>query len=269
MRTVCGVARRIQSLVERGMRKPGRVAQVLPLAGGRRPLLTEQIGEQRRGGVRLDQVDRTACGSAVLVALAAWADPAETQRLDGERMLEAATGSAGVTAEVTTGFGTRYDERQRQVHRETNRFWPRALGTTPFGMVRWLRRNAPGAGPYRLRLVDDTSAADLDAALDEASAALGAGRPVPMLVGSVVPRHYVMALGVMALGVTALGVQGADSWRVYEPSLGRVRALDLRLVRQRRLAPVLGFHRLHALLLPPTGTGARVTGSTAARRLEW
>ncbi|GAA1217910.1 hypothetical protein [Pseudonocardia alaniniphila] len=258
MRTVCGVARRIQSLVGRGMRKPGRVAQVLPLAGGRRPLLSEQVGEQRRGGVRLDQVDRTACGSAVLVALAAWADPGETQRLDGERVLGAVTGSVGVTTGVATGFGTRYDERQRQVHRETNRFWPRALGTTPWAMVRWLRRNVPGAGPYRVRLVDDTSAVDLASALDEASAALAAGRPVPMLVGSVVPRHYVMALG----------VQGPDSWRVYEPSLGRVRALDLRLVRQRRLAPVLGFHRLHALLLPPAGTGARGTGSTAARRLE-
>lgn len=258
MRTVCGVAWRIQSLVGRGMRKPGRVALVLPLAGGRRPLLSEQIGEQRRGGVRLDQVDRTACASAVLVALAAWADPGETQRLDGERVLGAATGSVGVTTGLATGFGTRYDERQRQVHRETNRFWPRRLGTTPWGMVRWLRRNAPGAGPYRVRLVDDTSAADLAAALDEAGAALAAGRPVPMLVGSVVPRHYVMALG----------VQGADSWRVYEPSLGRVRTLDLRLVRQRRLAPVLGFHRLHALLLPPARTGARGTGSTAARRLE-
>lgn len=258
MRTVCGVAGRIQSLVGRGMREPGRVAQVFPLAGGRSPLLSEQVGEQRRGGVRLDQVDRTACGSAVLVALAAWADPTETQRLDGERVLGAATGSAGVATGVATGFGTRYDERQRQVHRETNRFWPRPLGTTPWGMVRWLRRNAPGAGPYRVRLVDDTSAPDLAAALDEAGAALAAGRPVPLLVGSLVPRHYVMALG----------VHGADSWRVYEPSLGRVRALDLRLVRQRRLAPVLGFHRLHALLLPPARTGARGTGSTAARRLE-
>src|SRR6201991_890951 len=109
MRTVCGVARRIQSLVGRGMRRSGRVAPVLPLAGGRRPLLSEQIGEQRRGGVRLDQVDRTACGSAVLVALAAWADPGETLRLAGEQALGAATGSVGVTTGIATGFGTRYD----------------------------------------------------------------------------------------------------------------------------------------------------------------
>jgi hypothetical protein len=245
MRTVFGMARRIQSLVGRGLRKPGRVAAVLPLAGGRRPLLTEAIGEQRRGGARLDQVDGTTCGSAVLVALSAWADPAEILRLDGP-----AAGNG-------MGFGARYDARQRQVHRETNRFWPRALGTTPWGMVRWLRRHVPGAGPYRVRLVDDTSAPDLTAALDEAGAALAAGRPVPMLVGPLVPRHYAMALGVLDRG----------AWRVYEPTSGQVRALDLRLVRERRLAPVLGFQRLHALLLPPAGVGARVTGSIPARRL--
>ncbi|MEN3263255.1 hypothetical protein [Pseudonocardia sp.] len=245
MRTLFGMARRIQSLVGRGLRKQGRVAAVLPLAGGRRPLLTEPIGEQRRGGARLDQVDRATCGSAVLVALSAWADPAEMLRLDGP------------TAGRGLGFGARYDARQRQVHRETNRFWPRALGTTPWGMVRWLRRHVPGAGPYRVRLVDDTSAADLTAALEEAGVALAAGRPVPMLVGPLVPRHYVMALGVLDGG----------AWRVYEPTSGQVRALDLRLVRERRLAPVLGFHRLHALLLPPAGVGARVTGSIPARRL--
>lgn len=254
MRTVCGAARRIRSLVGRGPRSPHRVAQVHPLAGGRHPLLTESLGEQRRGGVRLDQADGTTCGSAVLVALAAWADPAETLRLDGGQQAGDAAGTAGTSA---AGFGTRYDARQQQVHRETNRVWPRALGTTPWAMVRWLRRHVPGAGPYRVRLVDDTSDADLSAALDDAGAVLAAGRPVPMLVGSLVPRHYVLALGVLDAGV----------WRVYEPRSGQTRALDLRLVRQRRLAPVLGFHRLHALLLPPVGAGARATGSATARRL--
>lgn len=253
MRTVFGVARQVQSLVGRlplvGGTGGGAGAQVRPLAAGRRPLLGDGLGEQRRGGVRLDQVDGTTCGSAVLIALAAWADPAETLRLDGELDAGTASGAggtrsavaSGARAGVAAGFGARYDARQREVHRESVRFWPRALGTTPWGMLRWLRRNAPGAGPYRLRLVDDVSAADLGEALAAAGAALGAGRPVPMLVGQpLAPRHYVLALGVLDDG----------QWRVYEPTSGQIRALDLRLVRERRLARVLGFDRLHALLLP-------------------
>jgi hypothetical protein len=37
---------------------------------------------------------------------------------------------------------------------------------------------------------------------------------------------------------------------VYEPTSGQVRLLDLAAVRGRRLAPVVGFDRLHAVLLP-------------------
>ena len=245
MWTLFGAVRRIQGLVARTplryvWAEPSAVARVPPLAGGRRPLLSQCMGEQRRAGVRLDQVDGTTCGSAVLVALAAWADPAEVLRLDGEWSATAATGSGGSAAGVVTGFGARYDARQRQVHRQSTRLWPQALGTTPWGMVGWLRRHAPAAGPYRARLVDDTWPADLDAALAAAGPALGAGRPVPLLVGSLVPRHYVLALGVLDDG----------RWRVYEPTSAQIRPLDLRLVRERRLTRVLGFARLHALLLP-------------------
>lgn len=245
MRTVVGVARWIGSRVGRAALRrprPEPAAQVRPLAAGRRPLLSDRLGEQRRGGVRLDQVDGTTCGSAVLIALAAWADPAEMRHLDGE---EAATASgsgaaAGAQAGVAIGFGARFDARQRQVHRQSTRFWPQAMGTSPWGMVGWLRRYAPAAGPYHVRLVDDMSAVDVDDALSVAGAAIAAGRPVPLLVGSLVPRHYVLALGVLDDG----------RWRVYEPTSGQIRALDLRLVRERRLTSMLGFDRLHAVLLP-------------------
>jgi hypothetical protein len=242
MRTVCGAARRVQAALRRARPRP-RVAKVRPLAGGRRPLLNERSGQQLRGGVRLDQVDGTTCGSAVLVALSAWADPAEMARLEGEAVAGVATGSGGARdrARLADGFGARYDARQRQVHRESTRCWPQALGTTPWGMVGWLRRHAPGAGPYRVRLVDDVSAADLGAALTDAATALAAGRPVPVLVGSLVPRHWAMAIGT--------GRDG-DAWRVYDPARGQVRALDLQSARTRRLTAVLGWGRLHAFLLP-------------------
>ncbi|WP_214402451.1 hypothetical protein [Pseudonocardia lacus] len=236
MRTVCGLARAVQVLVSRGRGAPGAVAAVSPLTGGRRPLLTDRIGEQRRGGAKLDQVDGTTCGSAVLVALSAWADPAEVAHLEGESGAVAAGAGAGVAA----GFGARWDARQKQVHAESTKLWPQALGTSPWGMTRWLREHAPAAGPYRVRLVDDASAADVAAAVAEVEAALSTGRPVPLLVGAFVPRHYCMALS----------RQDDGAWRVYEPTSGQVRAVDPALIGRRALRPLLGFDHLHALLLP-------------------
>lgn len=228
VRTLCGFGRLVQRALRRGT-AASTVAPVRLASGGagRAPLLSGALGELRRGGARLDQVDGTTCGSAVLLALAAWADPAELGRL-----------------ERGDGFAARFDARQLAVHRETNRLWPRALGTTPWAMVRWLRRNAPAAGRYRVRLVDDVSAADVDDVLRRVDAALAAGRPVPLLVGAFLPRHYVMALG------TVDGGSRDGAWRVYEPTSGQVRPLDRDAVRRRRLATVVGFDRLHAALLP-------------------
>lgn len=208
----------------------GLVTSATATAGGR-PLLTDRVGAQRRGGAVLDQVDGTTCGSAVLVALAAWADPAELERLE--------RGPGDGRALFGAGFGARFDARQKQVHRETNRFWPQALGTTPWGAVRWLHDHVPAAGRHRVRLVDDTSAADVGDVLAAVGTVLATGRPVPLLVGSLVPRHWVLALGA-----------DDDAWRVYEPSAGEVRAVELDAVRRHRLAQVVGFDRLHAVLLP-------------------
>jgi hypothetical protein len=243
MRTVCGLGRRLQRLVggNRSAAVPVRVAEIRPLAGARRPLVTYRLGVQRRGGARLDQVDGTTCGSAVLVALAAWADPAETLRLEGELGSDQAAGGTAVqpAAGLAVGFGARFDARQKQVHRESTRFWPRALGTSPWGMAAWLRRHAPAAGPYRVRLVDDSSPEDLTDAIERTAAALAAGRPVPLLIGAFVPRHYVLALAANAAG-----------WHVYEPGSGQVRLVTLEQLRTHAVAPVLGFARWHAVLLP-------------------
>ena len=241
MRTVCGLGRWGQRLLGRGDPGPIRVAEIRPLGGVRRPLLTDQVGDQRRGGARLDQVDGTTCGSAVLVALAAWADPAEVGRLDGEPGHEPAPGGAARPAAggLTVGFGARFDARQLQVHRESTRFWPRALGTSPWGMTAWLRKHAPAAGRYRVRLVDDASPADLTDAIERTEAALAAGRPVPLLIGDFLPRHYVLALAT-----------GDGGWRVYEPSSGQVRVVTPDQLRGRATAGLLGFPRWHAVLLP-------------------
>jgi hypothetical protein len=236
MRTVFGWARRVQVLARRRTQDVVPVAAVRPLAAGRHPLLSGRVGAQRRAGVVLDQVDRTTCGSAVLVALSAWADPAELRRLEGPGEHRTAVGGGPAPA-ARAAFGVRYDARQKQVHRESTRFWPRALGTSPWGMVRWLRENVPSAGPYRVRPVDDTDPGDVRLVVEAVEQALRAGRPVPLLVGSLLPRHYVMATG----------FDGAR-WTVYEPTGGELRVVDPAAVGGQALR--LGFDRLHVALLP-------------------
>ena len=61
-----------------------------------------------------------------------------------------------------------------------------------------------------------------------------------LLVGTAVPRHWCLALGVCDDG----------GWNAYEPTSGQVRALNPELIGRRALAPVLGFDHLHAVLLP-------------------
>jgi hypothetical protein len=229
MRTVSAIGSAVQRVFGRSARAP--VAAVRSLNGRRRALVTDTLGEKRHEGAKLDQLDATTCGSAVLVALATWADPA---KLDSLEVRE--TTPSG----VVEGFAARYDALQRRVHRQTNRLWPQALGTTPWGFARWLRRHAPGVGRYRIRFVDDLSGADVDQVIREVEAALGARRPVPLLVGAGVPRHYCLALRISDDG----------TWRVYEPSSATVRPLDPAAIRERRLAPILGFDRLHTAFLP-------------------
>lgn len=246
MRTVCGFGRQVVRLASRVLpRRSAAGFRGSATASVGRPLLTDRVGLQQHAGVVLDQVDGTTCGSAVLVALAAWADPAELQRLEaapaGGRLVAAGQVDA-------RSFGARYDERQKQVHRQTNRFWPQALGTTPWGAARWLRDHVPTAGRYRVRLVDDTSASDVADMITTVGAALATGRPVPLVVGTFVPRHYVLALRPDGEGPD--GDADGAGWRVYEPTSGQVRLLELAALRERSLAPVLGFDRLHAVLLP-------------------
>jgi hypothetical protein len=199
-------------------------------AAQRLRLVDDEPGPQRRFGVLIDQVDATTCGSAVLLVLATWADPLATLAL--------------TTPEFNVlGFEYRLDRRQLTIHRQSNRLWPRALGTSPWGMVGWLRRHAAGLGPYRVRLVDADSTADIAAAVAEVNAALDLADLVPLLVGAAVPRHYALALS-----------RRGGEWRVYDPGSGEVRVVPVEAVRQRELAPLLGFDRLQAVLLPLRGS---------------
>jgi len=192
-------------------------------------LVDDDPGPRYRLGARLDQVDATTCGTAVLLALATGADPLAA--------LELSTPDGSTDED---GFGGRFDRRQQLVHRQSNLFWPRALGTSPYGMTRWLARRATGVGPYRVRWVCGFPGRGLDRLVAEVDRALAAGDPVPLLVGARLPRHYVLALR----------RDDSAGWRVYEPSSGEVRVVPVAAVGRRQLAPWLGFDRLYAALLP-------------------
>jgi hypothetical protein len=100
--------------------------------------------------------------------------------------------SVVVVLEGLPGPWPDFDERVLAMHRRLNRWWPRALGTTPWAVARRV-----GGRVRRFRT-------------DEVVAALPT--PVPVYLGSRwLPRHVVLALD-----------YGDDGLRVYNPARGAV-----------------------------------------------
>ncbi|MFO7162203.1 MAG: hypothetical protein DIU75_002535 [Mycolicibacterium hassiacum] len=196
-------------------------------------------------GLLLRQHDGVTCGPTVAVVsgglldparLAAWADP------------------------------DRFADEQRRVHRRVNRIWPRRLGTTPPAMARAMNEQGAAAGVrYRWRLYRGCGDP-----LTDVLAAARANRPVAMLVGGVIPRHWVLIGGLLepehpatppsrspgdsqtAKTSTVPRPGDPPSRRVFwcfEPSSGQVRAVDVAAVRAGRLTG-LGFPRPFAFVVP-------------------
>ncbi len=169
------------------------------------------IPERRIEGLRLRQRDGVTCGPSVAIIGAALLDP----------------DYAGDLTDANW-----FADEQGRLHRGLNRLWPRALGTTPWGIRRALSRHS--AVPYRWR------AARLrhDRLLDVREAVL-LGYPVAMLVGSWLPRHWVLVID----------VAGTSGFRCYEPSSGEIRTVEAADIRAGRLVGV-GFPRPWAFVLP-------------------
>ncbi|MDQ3153270.1 MAG: hypothetical protein M3R63_16660, partial [Actinomycetota bacterium] len=123
---------------------PVRVPSFTTPPGWTDCLVHRAPGPQRCDGVLVEQVDPTTCGAAVLVVLRAALDRQYRGAVAGPRLEPDRLGAA-----------------QLLVHREATRWWPRALGISPWGMTRWLR--AAGVAETRLRLVDAADGADLAA----------------------------------------------------------------------------------------------------------
>jgi hypothetical protein len=163
----------------------------------------------------LRQRDGVSCGPAVAVMAGAIVDPAY-----GAEM--ARVGRAGT------------DWEQGRVHRAANRIWPRGLGTTPRGIARAISAHSSLRGVrYGWRLLPGRRAA-----LADVERAVALDWPVAMLVGGLIPRHWVLVVDVVG-----------DAWHCYEPSSGEVRPVTRAAVRDARCTG-LGFPRAFAVVLP-------------------
>ena len=169
------------------------------------------IPERRIDGLRLRQRDGVTCGPSVAIVAAALLDPGYGRELSDADW---------------------FADEQGRLHRGLNRLWPRALGTTPWGIRRALSRHS--AVPYRWR----AGRLRHDRLLDVREAVL-LGHPVAMLVGNWLPRHWVLLID----------VAGTSGFRCYEPSSGAICTVDTVDIRAGRLRGV-GFARAWAFVLP-------------------
>jgi hypothetical protein len=163
--------------------------------------------------LNLRQRDGVTCGPTVAVVAGALLDPGRAAALSDPAWFAA---------------------EQARVHREVNRVWPRRFGTTPSGMAHALTGSATR---YRWRLFRGRRDS-----LSDIAEAVEAGRPVAMLIGRFIPRHWVLIVEI-----------SGPLWHCYEPSSGEVRTVSLDAMRQSRLTG-LGYPRPFAFVLPRAST---------------
>ncbi|WP_232077376.1 hypothetical protein [Mycolicibacterium aichiense] len=126
-----------------------------------------------------------------------------------------------------------FDAEQARVHRAINVVWPHALGATPAGVARAMTEHSIARGVrYRWR------PARCHDGLADVCDAVAAGWPVAMLIGAVLPRHWVLLFE----------IDGA-ALRCYEPSSGALLDIAIEDIRRSRLAR-LGFARPFAFVTP-------------------
>ena len=163
--------------------------------------------------MRLTQRDGVTCGPSVAVVASALLNPVSAKGLNR----------------------TWFHDEQGRVHAAVNRVWPRRYGTTPAGVARAITERSGVAYRWRLWRGRRDRLSDVLAAVD-------AGRPVAMLVGRIVPRHWVLIVGRDRMCRPGFV-------ECYEPSSGRVRRVEIEAIRSATLTDV-GFPRAYAFVLP-------------------
>jgi hypothetical protein len=191
-----------------------------------RPLDPNETGPVQFRGDSISQYDDTTCGSTTIVVVRALADPIYALHLT-------------TAADSGESFQRRLQDEERHVHDETDVLWPKAAGTPPWALSDLLNAGSGVWGArYRWVPVPPVISALVNDVLGQALTAVGHGYPVPLLIGDLIPRHYVLLVSRDAAGAL-----------FYEPTSGAVIRLSGRDLRHRDFS-LLGFAHLHGAILP-------------------
>jgi len=195
------------------------------------PLATGRIGLLRYHGAELNQYDDTTCGSTTLVAVRLSLDPLYAFRLT-------TGGRPGTRGDSARGFKDRLRGEERAVHRRTASWWPEAAGTPPWGLDAETGRIAAALPvAYRWETATPGFPDRTDQVIRLSLAAAGRGYPVPMLIGDLIPRHYVLLLGRDRAGAL-----------FFEPAAGEIRRVTTARLARHDFGP-LGFPNLKGALI--------------------
>jgi hypothetical protein len=193
------------------------------------PIDPGETGPVQFRGNSISQYDDTTCGSTVIVAARALRDPIYAFYLT-------TGGRPGTAEESAARFEQRLDGEEQRVHDESDLLWPQRAGTAPWGISSLLNRDPAGLGArYRwvaaLRVIRDSVIRRALNAVDE-------GYPVPILLGDLIPRHWVLLLR-------------HDSWGAtfYEPTIGRIIEVPTPDLARGDFS-ALGYGHLHGAVLP-------------------
>jgi hypothetical protein len=177
------------------------------------------VGTQSRLGIAVRQYEATTCGTTTVIVARAEHDPLYALRLTED------------------DFDAAFAAERAAVHDETNVVHPQSAGTSPKGVATYLTRYI--GVPYRWRLVDDTDRREISRTLREVVGAVDRGVPVPLLIGGIVPRHYVLVVG-----------HERGTLLIFEPTAGRTVAVPEQQFLDGDLKDTLGFDHVQSVVLP-------------------
>jgi hypothetical protein len=197
-----------------------------------RPVDPDEPGPAKFHGASVSQYDDTTCGAAVVVVARAMVDPIYALQLT-------TGGRPDWTAESDSAFQDRLRAQEQRVHQDADRLWLKAAGTPPWGVSDQLNRGLAGLGVrYGWTLLVGGRPSKTAGVIRRALSAARQGYLVPILIGDVIPRHYVLLVH-----------DGAAGAVFYEPTAGDVVVLPHRDL-QRQDFRLLGFTHLKGAILP-------------------